>query len=643
MADGIKSIDDVKELAKQLGYSKEKTDELVKGFEKFEESSTRATKKTKENFEQVSTSLTPIRDALTSAIALAEKLGGIAGKAAETFARLGLSIYNTTNATMSYEQHFKQAFAGTKIGDTIGALDEVTKMSKEFTSQAIRIGSEFGLGFEAAKRGAQSYTAAVMLAQDSTYQTREQIEAQTQRLAQLGIGLEDISKTFGVAGSQQNLLSVGFRLAQDSGLGEQRVLEMMATSMRKMGLSTEDAGRPLLALQSIAKTTGLPLTELSDRIFGLVEQNARFGTTVESLSPIVRRFTSVLGEGFKGFAIKDTEALIRGLGQQVNTTNAAFMAMQSGMARPGSGVASAMLDFEDALSKPESAMKMLASSLAGVSGGKILTKEDARASEAAAVQFKLQRDMLSQLTGINDPQQTKTLMALLADQQSGKQLSAEENRTLADAMNSGAKKQEEQKTLAEKIGKAQVGLLAQIALSVSTAATGMLTPGVESALIGGAAKEVAGPLGVGQNKIAEFIDNGIKITEKFLADASPGAAKLLSTAQKDIGKFIEDNKANISQSPERRIPGFAPNERALTVGGPLTRFDVEPTKPTPFAQGMIHTPNTSTAPLSSKEVTIPGEKEVQHLIVTFRGTDDLTKAIADAASKQYNKTLHGNG
>lgn len=632
MADELKSLADAAKIAgENLGYSREQTTKLVDEMKKLDSTSAmkNLAKDTKDATEKAAAfhaTLTPIKDTIEGMRLSAEKVtAGLGGLLA--------ALYNTTDSAKDAGEQFASAWSNTNFGKLIGGIDEVTKMSKEFRGEAIRIGSEFGLGFEEARGTYQNYAAAILMANNATYASREAVEQQALGLSKMGISLEEMSRTLVVGGENQNLLTEGFRLAQDTGLAEAKVFDIMATASRKMGLSIEDANRPILALQSLAKSTGLPISDLSGKIFGLAEQYSRFGVSVESISPILRRFTSVLGDGFKGLAIDDTMKLVSGLASQVNTTNAAFMAMQSGMARPGAGVAGAMLDFEDAMAEPEKAMKMLSASLGNISGGKILTMEDARQSEANATQFKLQRDMLSQLTGINDPQQTKTLLALLSAQQSGKALTSEENKTLSEAMKSGANKQEEQRSLAEKIGKAQVGLLAQIAYSMSNAATNLLTPRTESAIIGGAARKAGGFATTAEEFMSGAIDKGIAAAESFFSKNAPDTVKNATTA---VGNYIDENAASITENPRTRVPGFG-GEAAMIVGG------IQPAMPTPTFPGGTPATGAPAPTVSTQQTSAPGEKEMTHVVVTFRGTDDLTKAIAQAAAQAYNKTLHGNG
>ncbi len=642
MADeNVKStLDMVKQLGQALNYTREEQNKLNDAAKRYDETRGQV-QQLKSDVDKFHTSLTPIKDEI-------EKIRSSSGGLAATFGGALASLYNISNSALDAAQQFNSAWDKTNFGKTISGIDEATALSREFRREAINIGSAFGESFSDVQKDYQGYEGAVMLAQNATYESRAAIEAQTRALAINGIGLSDLSKTFDVAGTRQNMLTEGFRLASDSGLSTNRVFEMMATASRKMGLSIEDSSRPLLAIESMAKSTGLPISDLAGRIFNLTEDNARFGTSVESLSPIVRRFTNVLGDGFKGFAIKDTERLIQGLASQVNQANSAFIAMQSGQARPGGGVASAMVDYEDAMAKPEEAMKMLASSLSNIGGGKILTFQDAHASEQAAIQFKLQRDMLAQLTGINDPQQTRTLMALLSEQQSGKQLSAQENKTLEDAMKSGASKQDESKSLAEKMGKAQVVLLADIALHISNIAQRAMPAQASSALINTASsfinKYKSGAEDDMANKVGGYLEDASRYFSNLTQTAS-GEKNALGNIGDWVGKTMSEGKANNIQTSQSRVPGAYVGQNGLMVGGPslmLNGAEVPaPSSPTPqFTSNTSQDQEQSRQEATKSGEQAPGQSNVVTIIL--KGSDDITRALAGAATVMMDKIHRGH-
>jgi hypothetical protein len=553
--------------------------------------------------------------------------------------QIAKSVLNVGTGADTMAQQFKTAFNGTGIDDFAEGFDELTEMTRNLRTSAIGVGNAFGMSFDQIRSSYQGYISSVLLAQNNTYENRQEIQRQTGELAKLGIGLDDLSRTFSVAGTQQNILSEGFLLSADSGLRADIVFDMMGASMRKMGLSAEDAGKPLVALENIAKETGLPLTELSNKIFQTAQEGARLGLTVDSMTPIVRRFVDVLGPGFKGLAIDETTKLIRGLESQINTTQAAFMAMQGGLARPGAGVAEAQLAFEDAFKNPIEIVKSLQSTIGGVTGGKIIKFEEARANPELANQFKIQRDLLAQLTGNTDPQSQRTLMGILSDLQSGRQLTATQNKTLEESLKSGTQKQEEQKSLQDRIGKATVGLLTQISLNTSAMFDRLLPPQAQAGFARIATEKGVGLEQKGIELFNKALESGTSMLEKI-----PGVAGAGKTVKEVYEKTIATGEATagtLRPSLNYNVPAVynTPVPAAARAGVPPQ------TQPTPFA----NTPSPATPPghaqptVSTRTTTETGQKEHTNVTITFRGTDELTRALAGSASATVNKTLHGNG
>jgi hypothetical protein len=263
------------------------------------------------------------------------------------------------------------------------------------------------------------------------------------------------------------------------------------------------------------------------------------------------------------------------------------------------------------------------------------------------MQFKLQRDMLTQLTGINDPQQTKTLLALLADQQSGKQLTTQENKTLEDALKSGASKQDESKSLAEKIGKAQMVLMAQSALSLSNIAAAVLTPQTESALINKGTEKMAEGSVWASDKISGFMTMALAEGQRFFEqNASEGVKNAASNVGNAASGMIERSKENNYQTAQQRIPGFNTGEEAKVIGGPSVKFNnVEiprPAAPTP--QFIASPPSTEQNDRANRQQITPEQKprDEIHGTMTIHATDELTRAIANAAVIQINKGNRGH-
>ncbi len=554
---------------------------------------------------------------------------------------VGEAFRTASVGAMDYARQFDAAFSNvdTKTAGPIGfaisairSYDEATEITRKFKNAAMDVGNTFGQSFGQIQPQFTQYANSVLLAEKYTYETRDAIEAQTKSLASMGVSLQEMSQVSNIAGQSQNLLSMGFLLASDSGLSSQKTFEMMATAMRRMGLSAEERGKPILSLQAIARSTGLPMDDLSNKIFGLTNRYSRFGMTIDNLAPVVKRFTDVLGEGFKGLAVEEVQNLVEGLGRQVNTTQGAFMAMQSGMARPGSGVAGAMLDFEDAMAKPEEAMKMLSASLSNIGGGRIIKFEEAKAEgEAGATMFKLQRDMLSQLTGINDPQQTRTLLSILSDLQSGRQVSVEQKETFDRSFKSGQQKQDERATASARFMRVMSGLMVEATTALARLAeTKLPSPQAQADLFA----KGGGKIGEARDWVME---KGAKAGGSLLNGVDE--AGIVKRAWGVGNELLDQLNQSVEPGSELRGPAKTPDIGKFYR--PASTNLIDRAEAPSLIAPQVSSTNTPISQAQSTANVGQGAKSGE-MVVTFRGEGEFMQALAKAASVSYNKVLHGN-
>lgn len=361
-------------------------------------------------------------------------------------------------------------------------IDNLQAPMRQLIQSSINVGTKFGEPFEQSVKSIDKYYDAIRIARAQTYEVlsapvRERGDRDIYQglyggvtdLANAGLNLEQIRSSFKVATQETNLLATGFNLATDSGLESNQVFRLMADSIRFMNSSIQDAANPLLRMQDLAQKTGIPIRELENTVYSLTKENTRFGLGMEGVMPIVTRFANVLGQGRIGFAARESKDLIDGLIQKVNTAEGAFIAMQGGLSKSGASIGEIMLDYESSLDKPEKLLKALTKTIGEVtgSGGKIITFEMAMENKELANTFKIQRDMLQQLLGVSNKQDQRDILKLMSDVASGREIQADGQRTLADAMKSAEMKNNETRSLQEKFGKATVDLLFNISFQLS--------------------------------------------------------------------------------------------------------------------------------------------------------------------------------
>ena len=600
---------------------------------------------------------------------LADSFGAVKNSIMETNAAAGMLIANIAKANDVKLTGVTAAFSGltqailgsnnsagayagmmTSLGGVIGqlsptlaklfttiavdlptAFDVLTGTTREFKKDTIDLGNVYGLSYDQIARKTLDYQKAVLFANSYTFEGIEAVRTAAESAANYGVTVDDLTRTFSIAGVQQNFLSEGFLLSSETGLKSSDVMAKMADATRKMGYSVEDAGKPLVAMENIARATGLPISEIGNRVFETAKQFSRLGLTVDGMEPIIRRFTDVLGPSFKGLAIEETTRLFDNLKSKVNTTEAAFIAMRGGLAGPGAGVAEAQLAFEDAFKNPVEIMKSLSTTLGGVAGGRIIKFEEARANPELANQFKIQRDLLAQLTGNTDPQSQRTLMAILADLQSGRQLTSAQDKTLQEALKSGQQKQDERASMKDQLDRIAVGLQTQANVTLGNILNRMVPSQVQGELA---------------RKAGSALESGVTASTEFMVREASKIGESISSFASGKGFDIGAIGDKISGAVQSQLPGAGLRE-APRFGVGVNPF-AEPTLTGVPAPARPATPTVAPPPattpasaLSSKETSPPGTKETSHFTFLIKGDDEFTKLIAKHAQVLVRDTNGG--
>lgn len=517
-----------------------------------------------------------------------------------------ISSLSSVLGTVSPE--FAQLFK-TIGADLPAAFDNLTGTTKEFTKDIIELGSTYGLSFDNITSKTLDYQDAIKLAINYTFENDIAIRKAASTLAEYGISIDEITSRFNVAGHEQNLLSEGFLLASETGLSSNEVFKKMAEASRQMGYSIDNAGKPIVAMANIARATGLPISDIGDKVFKTASEFARLGLTVDAMEPVVRRFADVLGPSFKGLAIDETTKLFDNLKSKVNSTEAAFIAMRGGLAGPGAGVAQAQLAFEDAFKNPIEIVKSLTATLSSVTGGKIIKFEEARANPELSNQFKIQRDLLAQLTGNTDPQSQRTLMSILADLQTGRQLTSTQDKTLHDSLKSGQQKQDEAANIQQQLTRITIGLNTESNLLMGNFLTKILPPQVQ---------------GETARKVGTFAQSEY---EKALKSAQ-NIGNIATEFAKGNGLNFTDIGSKISGAIASQMPGpdlsEAPKFRA-TINSLPNQVN--------STTGQVAT--------TSQIVTQNGQGPT-NITITFAASDPLMQALANAARASIRQTNGGH-
>lgn len=502
-----------------------------------------------------------------------------------------------------------QGLVGLVLGFVPRAFDTAMGTTKAFERDIIALGSTFGASFDTIAKSTLDYQKAVI---DSNYYTSEGIDSVRRAagtLAEYGVQLDETMRQISVGGVSLNLLKEGFLLSSATGMDSTTTFKLLAEASRTMGYSVENANRPIVALTNIARDTGLPISELASGTFRTAQEMSRLGLTVDGMAPIVKRFADTLGPAFKGLAIKEVDQLMSGLERQINTTNAAFIAMKGGLAGSGASAVGAQLAFEAAFKDPVDIMKSLATTLGGITGGRIIKFEEARANPALENQFKIQRDLLGQLTGITGAQQQRTLLNVLDSLQSGKQLTSDQQATLQDVLKDGQTKQAEQMNVQQQLSRVTVGLQTQANLLLGNMLN-RLVPG-----------QVTGEL---TRQGANILQGG---ADAIIKQAEALGARAEAMVGETVRKGLPGPGLAAGPTIGAGIAPFAPETLDILAGRPRA--------------GLAPAPTPTGAEAAEQTTMTPGSAQNVHVTVTVRGDDQMGRMLAPMIRAQVDNALKG--
>lgn len=263
-------------------------------------------------------------------------------------------------------------------------------------------------------------------------------------LSQAGLTSGDIfagmSESAQVAQGGLSGLSVAMRLASGMGLQLSAIGEIVQSNLRMLGRTGSDVELIFGALRAAQEGSGLSTEDVNKAIMSGARNFRFYGTTVETLAGTFKSFVEALGEGREELGKELFGNVLTGI-ERMNFGMKAFLGMQSKVGQ-GRGAMGAGLQFEKAMEEGnfDEIFGAIRGQLERFGGGRVLTRDEAMAT-GQETQYVTQRQLLGQMTGVQDAGQLEQLMKALASgklEQAGQLLSPQkiaESRT--DIMQAG--------------------------------------------------------------------------------------------------------------------------------------------------------------------------------------------------------------
>jgi hypothetical protein len=312
-------------------------------------------------------------------------------------------------------------------------------------------------GIDAANEAASAYPATLRRMAVAYSVTTIELDEMSKSLQGIPIIMNQQSKvTKDVVGAQASMVSQTGSLIQISkafGMSTTEATTRATRGYKEFNQTVEDTVRSMASISAASRATGVDRKIADEQIVAASTGLAIFGQKSDAAANTWTTFTKSLKDTVPiqkvGELVKEVTDRIAGMSVQ----NRAFISMMSGATQGRSAMGGA-LQMELAMRSPEGMEKhlnALTSTLSQFAGGKIITLEEAAKNPQLEIQFQLQREMLSKVTGITDAQNQNRVLEVLKGVQSGGMSAIDASKEMATLQGEAQTIQEKQLTALERI------------------------------------------------------------------------------------------------------------------------------------------------------------------------------------------------
>lgn len=242
---------------------------------------------------------------------------------------------------------------------------------------------------------AESFTTMVTTIADATNMSTEEVAEFSKQLMSMPGALDNMNKTTAIAGEQMHLLTAALRFAAGSGQDSKVVVGELSKMYDNFGTSGEEALKTMNRLKEASNATHLPISTMSEAVFGMSESMSMLGNNTDGIINIFAKLAPALQRvGVAPAKIFEmTKQITAGI-QEMGTAQKAFLSSSTG--GPGGLQGAFQVDLLLRQGKTDEVFDKIQKNLRQrMGGGSIVTLEQAGQSSQAAAQYQKQLSFMT--------------------------------------------------------------------------------------------------------------------------------------------------------------------------------------------------------------------------------------------------------
>lgn len=311
--------------------------------------------------------------------------------------------------------------------DAINFGDSFSKPVRDLDKNMLELTKSFGMGIDSARAMTdsipeQALTDFSKAAHVSTGELISLLDA----TKGLNLPMETLTQSVSTAYGNLDLYTVAAVQASAAGIGTSEAARLLETAISKQGMSAQAATEVMAGFSEVARETGISFSTVANTLNSAVNQFNKLGMSADFGRPILENFAKTVKDVGLGIdvATESTQSLVSAMGGLSDNYGLAYLTqIRGGGGATAGGVLGTSIEMRQSLREAEATggqgsmaiemAKQMKETIAGLTGGNIITLEQAAGSPDLQSQFYMQGQMLSQY-GIRDTGTQDAVLDLLA-------------------------------------------------------------------------------------------------------------------------------------------------------------------------------------------------------------------------------------
>lgn len=306
-------------------------------------------------------------------------------------------------------------------------FDEFSKEIRETDKEMLSLTKSFGQGLDVAMEMSNSLPEQALtdFGRAAGLSIKEMKEFISQAKG-LNIDLDNLTQNISTAYGNLDLYAVAAIQASAAGISLSESSRLLETAIAKQGMSAQSAVETIAGFSEVAKETGLSFSTVANTLNYAVSQFDKLGMSADFGRPILENFARTVKEVGLGIdvATESTRSLVSAMGGLSDNYGLAYLTqIRGGGGASAGGVLGTSIEMRQKMREAEATgeegsiaiemAKQIRDTISSMTGGNIITLEQAAKSPDLQSQFYMQGQMLSQY-GIRDTGTQDAVLDLLS-------------------------------------------------------------------------------------------------------------------------------------------------------------------------------------------------------------------------------------